>query len=158
MDNSKKEYVICELTVDDFEEASSLAISVFNKYEAPDYSDEGINTFHDFCTPQSLEKIMQGRNLKLWGAYINDRLIGLIATRDGNHIALFFVDGEYHRRGIGHDLFNTALKEIADAGYGEVTVNSSPYAAPVYRSLGFTQTDVELLRNGIRFTPMLRKV
>ncbi|MEI3367845.1 GNAT family N-acetyltransferase [Clostridium sp. CAG:265] len=33
-----------------------------------------------------------------------------MATRNhGTHIALFFVDGKYHRQGIGKKLFKTVL-------------------------------------------------
>ena len=34
------------------------------------------------------------------------------------------------------------------------TVNSSPYAVPVYHKLGFIDMDSEQLSDGIRFTPM----
>ena len=34
------------------------------------------------------------------------------------------------------------------------TVNSSPYAVPVYRKLGFVETDTEQLADGMRYTPM----
>lgn len=35
-----------------------------------------------------------------------------------------------------------------------VTVHASPYALPVYRSLGFHETDTEQTDGGIRYTPM----
>lgn len=34
------------------------------------------------------------------------------------------------------------------------TVNSSPYAVPVYHKLGFIDMDSEQLADGMRFTPM----
>jgi predicted GNAT family N-acyltransferase len=61
------------------------------------------------------------------------------------------VDSRYHRRGIGGRLFETALE---NSGPGPVTVNSSPYAAEVYRHLGFKDTAPEQLRDGIRYIPM----
>ncbi|WP_334295796.1 GNAT family N-acetyltransferase [Clostridioides difficile] len=36
----------------------------------------------------------------------------------------------------------------------EITVNSSPYAVEVYHKLGFKDTAVEQIVDGIRFTPM----
>ncbi|MBU9737013.1 GNAT family N-acetyltransferase [Diplocloster agilis] len=33
-------------------------------------------------------------------------------------------------------------------------LNSSPYAVPIYKKLGFRNTDTEQLMNGIRYTPM----
>ena len=35
-----------------------------------------------------------------------------------------------------------------------ITVNSSPYAVPVYHKLGFVDTDVEQISDGMRYTPM----
>ena len=35
-----------------------------------------------------------------------------------------------------------------------LTVNSSPYAAKIYRKLGFVDTDTEQVTNGIRYVPM----
>lgn len=68
--------------------------------------------------------------LDIWGAYINKKLTGIIATRNnGSHIALFFVDGEYHRQGIGRRLFEAALKNSSS---NELTVNASPYAMEIY--------------------------
>ncbi|MCQ4640814.1 GNAT family N-acetyltransferase [Blautia coccoides] len=36
----------------------------------------------------------------------------------------------------------------------EFTVNSSPYAVPVYHKFGFVDTDCEQLTDGMRYTPM----
>lgn len=90
--------------------------------------------------------------LRIFGAFKNDILVGVIATRsEGTHIALFFVDGKYHRQGIGKKLFQTVLSNNSS---GKMTVNSSPYAVPIYHKLGFCDTDKEQVVNGLRFTPL----
>ncbi len=62
-----------------------------------------------------------------------------------------FVDGSYHRRGIGSRLIRHVLNEYK----GEtVTLNSSPYGLPFYKAVGFVPTEEEKTVNGIRFTPM----
>ena len=68
-----------------------------------------------------------------------------------NHIALFFVDGKYHKRGIGRKLYQYAIKQN-NTGY--FTVNSSPYAHEVYKHLGFEDTDEKQSVNGLIFYPM----
>ena len=91
--------------------------------------------------------------LDIWGAYINKKLTGIIATRNnGSHIALFFVDGEHHRQGIGRRLFEAALKNSSS---NELTVNASPYAREIYHHLGFKDTKTEQTVMGIRFIPMI---
>jgi GNAT superfamily N-acetyltransferase len=91
----------------------------------------------------------------LWGCFDGDDIIGVIAIRPPCHIALLFVDKEYHRRGIARSLFMTVLsdKQVV-IGHSAVTVNSSPYAVEAYRHLGFVNTDAEQLKNGIRYYPM----
>ncbi len=64
---------------------------------------------------------------------------------------MFFVDGQYQEKGIGKQLFQAIWK---DCPAGKITVNSSPYAVPIYHKLGFCDTDKEKVINGLRFTPM----
>ena len=62
-----------------------------------------------------------------------------------------FVDGSYHRRGLGSRLIRHVLNEYK----GEtVTLNSSPYGLSFYKAVGFVATDEEKTIDGIRFTPM----
>jgi len=39
-----------------------------------------------------------------------------------------------------------------------LTVNSSPNAVPAYIRMGFSPTGPEEVRNGIRFTPMIKRL
>ncbi len=128
-------------------DALKLVMEVFMQYEAPDYSQMGIENFKSF-----VEAADGNDDLAFIGAYEGDKIIGVIATRsEGKHISLFFVDSNYHRQGVGRALFCEALK----AYQGDtMTVNSSPYAVEVYRRLGFVPTDDEQLVDGIRFMPM----
>ena len=65
---------------------------------------------------------------------------------------------EYHRQGIGRQLFEKMLSDYQLQGIGMFTVNSSPYAVEVYRKLGFEPTDDECITNGIRYTPMKMEI
>ncbi len=133
------------------DEALDLIWKVFIKYEAPDYTKEGADEFF-----KSIHDENWLNQIKMYGAFDKERLVGVIATREeGTHIALFFVDGEYHRKGIGRQLFERALK---DNKVNYMTVNSSPYAVPVYKKLGFEPKDFENEKNGLRFTTMKYQV
>ena len=130
--------------------ALELAWRVFLRFEAPDYSEKGTEAFHTCLHNHTF--ISQ---LTLYGAFLGDQLVGMIATRNkGNHIALFFVDESVQRQGIGKELFKMAL---CDSTLGTLTVNSSPFAVKVYEHLGFVATDTEQVVDDIRFTPMLYK-
>ena len=127
--------------------ALKLVLDTFMEYEAPDYLEEGVDTFKAFIGD---EKAMY--DLDMCGAYEDENIIGMIATRNqGNHIALFFVDRVKHNQGIGRKLFNEVIKNST----GElITVNSSPYAVLVYKKLGFISSNEEQVTGGMRYTPM----
>lgn len=135
--------IIKGLNKEETEDALSLVWRVFLEYEAPDYTQEGIDAFY-----QSIHDESYLSALSVYGAFSNEALVGVIATRNGGgHIALFFVDGKYHRQGIGKQLFQTVRAD-------KMTVNSSPYAVAIYRRLGFEAVNTEQVVNGLRFTPM----
>lgn len=130
------------------DDAVDLIRDVFMEFEAPDYSDEGVQAFFDTALYNG--SFMD--NLIIYGAYDEKKICGVIATRNnGSHIALFFVAGAYHRQGVGRKLFQRALKDTASDA---VTVNSSPYAQEIYKRLGFEETSEEQIITGIRFIPM----
>ena len=131
--------------------ALDLVYNTFMQYEAPDYTKQGVETFQDSV----INNIVYLNNILLYGAYEGDNIKGVIATRNqGNHIALFFVDGKFHKQGIGKTLFYEVLQKSTS---NEVTVNSSPYAVKIYQHLGFVKTAPEQITNGMRYTPMIYK-
>lgn len=138
---------IRELTKAEYDAALELSWRVFLDYEAPDYSQKGVDSF--FTSIHDPEYI--GR-LRIYGAYAEETLIGVLATRsEGTHIALFFVDRRYHRQGVGKSLVSLACEHNTS---DSMTVNSSPYSVEIYRHLGFRPTDTEQVKDGIRYTPM----
>ncbi len=140
-------YNIRKLKDFETELALNLVWKVFKEYESPDYSEEGIEEFY-----KSIHNKDYISMLCLYGTFVSEKLIGVIATRsEGTHIALFFVDGKYQGKGIGRKLFQTVVSECKS---NRITINSSPYAIPIYHKLGFTDTDAEQVVNGLRFTPM----
>lgn len=145
--NMKKQKEIRKLLSDERPAALDLAWRVFSDYESPDYPEEGIEEFRK-CLHD--EEYLEG--IDYYGAFDDEKLAGIIGIRpDRKHICFFFVDGKYHRQGIGTRLFETVLQDYPE---GMITVNSSPYGVPFYHSLGFEDMDKEQTVNGIRFTPM----
>ena len=142
---------IKKLTPEEYKPALKLVWRVFLEFEAPDCTQEGIEEFR-----RSINDSGYLSMLTVYGGYVDGVLAGVIATRNfGGHIALFFVDREFQRRGIGREMFNAVL---ADCRFDSMTVNSSPYAVEVYHRLGFKETDVEQNVSGLRFTPMAAEV
>ena len=145
--NLKKQKEIRKITSDEISAALDLAWRVFSEYESPDYSEEGIEEFRK-CLHD--EEYLAG--IEYYGAFDAEKLVGTIGIRpDRKHICFFFVDGKYHRQGIGTRLFRSVLQDYPEQ---TITVNSSPYGVPFYHALGFEDSDKEQTVNGIRFTPM----
>lgn len=141
------EMIIRRLAEEEIPAALALAWQVFSEYESPDYSPEGTEEFRK-CLHD--EAYLAG--IVYYGAFDREKLVGLLGIRgERRHICFFFVDGAYHRRGIGTKLFG---KIVEDFPGQTITLNSSPYGLPFYRALGFEPTNDEQTVNGIRFTPM----
>lgn len=70
---------------------------------------------------------------------------------------LHFVHDDYQHKGVAKKLFSLALGRCLrhNPHLPGITVNSSPYAVPVYERLGFVPTQPEKVKKGIRHTPML---
>ncbi len=128
-------------------EAIAPIWTTFLQFEAPDYSDEGVQSFRNFIEDKAIL-----RTLEFFGAYEKEELRGVIATKNNRqHICCFFVKAQYHRQGIGRRLWEYILRHSENEVF---TVNSSPYAVSFYNKLGFVDTDSEQLTDGIRYTPM----
>ena len=143
----ENDFTIRKLSEDERQTALDLAWVVFSEYESPDYAAEGTEEFRK-CLHD--EGYLSG--LHYYGAFDAEKLIGEIAIRpEQKHICFFFVDGRYHRRGIGTRMFQRLLEDYPRE---TITLNSSPYGRPFYKAIGFVPTDEEKTVNGIRFTPM----
>ena len=139
-------FVYRRLEQEETAEALALAWRVFLRFEAPDYAPEGTEEYrrclHD-------ERYLAG--IAYYGAFDVGKLVGVLGIRPNrNHICFFFVDGSYHRLGIGTKLFARMRQDYP----GRITLNSSPYGVPFYKALGFHPDGPEQTLIGIRFTPM----
>lgn len=134
-------------------DALNLIWRVFLDFEAPDYSEQGVESFRRFIQLKQVQALVEKGELHFWGAYEKSQLVGTIAVKHGTHISMLFVDPDFHRMGVGTRLFENAFE-----GYrGAITVNSSPYAVAYYHRLGFKDQSKEQIIDGIRFTPMMMK-
>ena len=139
--------IIREMRENELDEVINLVLDVFMKYEAPDYSEEGINSFKEFVLDK--EKI---KNLKILVAEVDGKIVSMIAVRNNTHITLLFTHENYHRKGIARKLFEIVINSLEKGT--TITVNSSPYAVEVYKKLGFVIEETEQTVDGIRFTKM----
>jgi GNAT superfamily N-acetyltransferase len=140
---------IRELDNEEYDKAILLSLAVFTKCGTTDFTTNGLETFKKFIYNTELMN-----ELTIFGAFDSNELIGIIGTKlNGTHISLFFINPDYHHKGIGRKLFNRAY---ADQIVEKITVNSSSYAVGFYESLGFSKTAEEQETDGLRYTPMIK--
>lgn len=155
MDTKDFPYEIRFAYKEEWQKVIALAWKTFLKFEALDYSKEGVESFNNFITDQTLYKMFVSGTYQLMVALENSTIIGLISVRNINHVSLLFVEESFHKKGVGTNL----VKELCSYLFREeritrITVNSAPFAVGFYHKLGFKDMDTELTADGIRYTPM----
>lgn len=142
----------------DFQAALKLAENVFMQFEAPTFSKRGVESFLSFIWGERVRGMFSDGSFAVWGCYYGDELVGMLALRDCEHISLAFVRADFHRQGVGRMLYAAAKAEAGSHGIRRITVNASDYGIPFYRAMGFRETDMRLLSDGILYTPMAAKI
>ena len=149
-----------EIKQEELPETLDLVRKVFDEFEAPYYSEEGIASFYKFIDINNMSEQYSNGSLYFYGCFVNDIIVGMIAVKDFIHISLLFVDKQYHRQGIARSLFDHIIQicKEKNPSLKMITVNSSPYAVDVYHKLGFSNVSSEQVIDGIKFTPMELKI
>ncbi len=75
----------------------------------------------------------------LYIAEEDGHIVGVLRGRE-NVLASLFVDGAYHRRGIGRQLVERFEKDSRKAGVKWIRVAATLYAIAFYQSLGYKKT------------------
>lgn len=138
---------IREIVAEEIDEVIALVWLVFMQYVAPDYSEEGSRTFQNFIQDKE-----QMEALTIYGAFVEEEMVGILAVRETAHISLFFVKDGYQGQKIGRKLFEHMLEKNDSQTF---SVNASPYAVPIYRHLGFRDEKPQEEKDGIIFTQMI---
>lgn len=139
----------------DWESVMDLAWKTFLEFEAPDYSEEGIQSFKDFITDEFLFRMFAEGYYQVLVAEKEGEIVGFISVRNRNHISLLFVRKENHHQKIGTRLIEKLGEYlVTELGEKRMTVDSAPYATDFYHHLGFYDIEKEKTVSGIRFVPM----
>ncbi len=141
------------------EDASALALRVFDEFVATQFSDEGQQEFHRYASPNAIRERNRAGCLT-FAAQRDGRLVGMLHLRDGEHIAMLFVERDSQRQGIGRSLIGAATEYVRarQPPVRVLTVASTPNAIEAYRKLGFVSVGSEQVLKGIRFVSMMREI
>lgn len=144
------DYKIEKLKINELKETLKLVTLVFDEFERPDYTEEGVQNFYKFANFDNISKCLK-ENYEIYVAKIENKIVGMICVRDRQHINLLFVDKQYHRKGIARNLIEK-IKSICQTKV--LTLNSSPYAIPFYHKIGFNDVSEMQEVDGIKFVSM----
>lgn len=142
------------LKKDEWDDAMALVWRTFLRFDAEDYSLEGVESFKDFITDRTLQRMFEVGVYRVFGAFIDNKIVGMISLRNEFMISLLFVDGSHHYAGIGKALIGYLNNIVKEEGHSRVIVNAAPYALDFYYHLGFKATGALTTNEGIKYTPM----
>jgi len=132
-----------------------LIKKVYDEFVAIDYTDEGNSFFYDWIEPSKIAERQHNQRTILL-AMVGSMIIGIIEIRDNNRISLLFVDKEFQGNGIAKKLFRESLKACIqkDPNLDKFYVYASPFSIPIYKKLGFCETDIMQEKFGMKYLPM----
>jgi GNAT superfamily N-acetyltransferase len=115
----------------------------------------GAEEFLQSLRPEAIASYITSPNFNYLIGTNDDKLVGLVAVRDNQHLYHLFVSSAEHGKGYGKQLWNAAkAQSIARGNIGEFTVNSSLNAIAVYQSFGFVAVAGKEEKHGIAYIPM----
>lgn len=140
------------------EEAEAVVALVnhsFDKFVAPDYTEQGCREFKKYNTVAALQKRLKENHCVLL-AVADDAILGMIELAEYKHISMLFIAEDSFRQGIGRELVNRAfdIARLQDSYASRITVYSTPFAVQAYEKYGFVRDSEEQEENGLRFIPM----
>ena len=133
----------------------NLIKKVYDEFVSIDYTKEGNDFFYDGIKPSHIAD-RQSKQINILVAMDDSQIVGMIEVRNNNTISLLFVNKDYQGKGIAGNLFREALKiyKQRNPNLDKFYVHASPFSIPIYKKLGFVETDVMQEENGIKYLPM----
>ena len=119
-----------------------------------DFENDGLEFFLNTVNHRAIKDYME-QGFSYLVAQSDKKIVGVIAMKDYSHMFHLFVDKAFHNKGIAKSLWKAIFDHsVKNGNSGVFTLNSTSYALPVYQRWGFSTTDEQQSRHGIRYTPM----
>ena len=137
---------------------SELISALAKKYIAVSFNEEGVRNLLDSMTPTAIENYIE-QGYRYHVGEIENKTVGVVATRDNSHLYHLFVDESYQGQGFASKLWKAALSAcIASDAPDYFTVNSSLNAQAVYKGWGFVSIGGVREGRGVKDVPMELKL
>ena len=143
----------------DLKSITNLILLCSNQFILPEFTEQGRQLY---LSSHTLEK-MQERLMQFQYHVIENAggIVGTVGMQNNSHLFHLHVHPQFHGQGIGKNLWSAAEANVlAQAKPEFITVNSSRFAVPFYKALGFNpngELHYELNHQGLIHFP-LKKV
>lgn len=163
---------IKQATEDDAKAISSLIIQTATAQLRDEFSDDGWILFLKLLNEDTQKSLIKSKKFN-YLVVVNkgvvnenavEEIVGVLATKDVNHLFHFFIKPSWQGKGLAKLLWNQAVIEIhgvldkktikAQNNDNSVSVNSSDFGLNFYQHLGFVMEAGRQKKNGICYTPM----
>ena len=115
----------------------------------------GVGQFLQGMTAPAIARYIRESGCHYQLGLVESVLAGVIAVSENTHVFHLFVAPAFHHRGVARRLWQAAKSAAIEAGNTQgFTVNSSPYAQPMYERFGFIVTGPTMSEHGIACVPM----
>lgn len=142
-----------ELCYEDLKEASDVLWKSFYFAEKENHSLKGLERFRDLTSPVSLSINTFKGKIRLYGAFYEDKMVGVGAVKEEKHILLLYLLPEFQKMGIGSS-FLSYMENSCKAKV--ITLNSSDAAVSFYSKRGYIITGNRSVEEELIFTPMTK--
>jgi len=142
-------------TIDDAQAISELLVTLSRAHIAPAFGEEGRQILLNSMTPEAIEGFMAA-GFRYHVAVEEDRVVGVVGTRDESHLFHLFVADAFQGQGLATRLWHVGRDACLASGSnpGYFTVNSSLNAQQVYLHFGFEPLGGVREGGGVRDVPM----
>ena len=150
---------IRKFRIGDTKKTTNLISSVFGKFNSREGSKEAVQKYINFYDPKksNIERIKNNfiKSPIFFIAVNEGKIVGAIRGA-GDRIINLFVDGEYHKQGIGKKLVEKFEKEAKNCGSKRIKIRASLFAVKFYEKIGYKKTTGIRLFGGLKIQPMMR--
>ncbi len=145
---------IREALIEDIPAISTLITTLSKKFIVPTLTKEGADILIHSMNIKSIQSYFN-EGYRYHVGTIDKEIIGVVSTRDNNHLYHLFVSEQCQGRGYASGLWDFAKAECIRAGSPKlITVNSSINAAQMYKKWGFIPISGVRESSGIKDIPM----
>ncbi len=143
---------IRSITKADLEALSELVCESFLELSSSDWAENAVQKLIEDSTPIALSKAVESAFYSAI-ALRNGAIAGMVLLSKPNILKMLFVNPKLTRNGVGRALWEH-IRFIVEAEASTIELNSTNFAIPFYRAMGFVPISQQFEIDGAKMTRM----